>query len=77
MGGGCISCDMSVMGGGASRKSLKLSLWKIIEGVFGFRLGKHQPKMARLCDWTFETKVIIVHESFLRKPVSIACLSLL
>ena len=40
--------------------------------------GKYQPKMIRPCDWTFETKVIIVCDSFFRKPISIVhCLSLL
>ena len=33
--------------------------------------GKYQPKMIELCDWAFETKVIIVCDSFFRKPISI------
>ena len=31
--------------------------------------GKHQSKMIRLCGWAFETKVIIVCDSFFRKPM--------
>ena len=34
-------------------------------------LGKCQPKIIMLCDWCFETKVIIVGDSFFRKPISI------
>ena len=34
--------------------------------------------LLRLCDWPFETKVIIVCDSFLRKSISIVyCLSLM
>ena len=33
--------------------------------------GKYQPKMIKLCDWSFETKVIIVFDSFFRKPISV------
>ena len=29
--------------------------------------GKYRPKMIRPCDWTFETKVIIVYGSVLKK----------
>ena len=40
--------------------------------------GKYQPKMIGLCDWTLETRVIIVYDSFFRKPISIVhCLSFL
>ena len=41
-------------------------------------VGKYQPEINGLCDWTFKTNVIIVCDSFLRKPISIVyCLSLL
>ena len=33
--------------------------------------GKYLPKMIRPCDWIFETKVIIVCDSFFRKLFSI------
>ena len=32
------------------------------------KAGKHQPKMITLSDWTSKTKVIIVYDSFFRKP---------
>ena len=39
--------------------------------------GKYQSKIIRPCDWNFETKVIIVYDSFFRKPISIVkCLFL-
>ena len=34
-------------------------------------MGKYQSKMVRLCEWSSETKVIIVCDSFFRKPISI------
>ena len=34
-------------------------------------MGKYQPKITRLCDWTFKTKDIIVCDPFFRKPIFI------
>ena len=36
-------------------------------GGICFLLGKYQPKIIRLCDWPFETKVFIVFDSLFRK----------
>ena len=41
------------------------------------KMGKCQLKIIRLCDWTLETKLIIVGDSLLRKPVAVVyCLSM-
>ena len=34
-------------------------------------IDKYQPKIIKLCDWPYETKLVIVCDSFFKKPISI------
>ena len=56
---------------------LRMMIWSIVIDLRDW-LGTYQPKMIRPCDWTFQTKVIIVYDSLFRKSISIVyCLPLL